>query len=173
MVTSVNPPPQIRLPKAFQKDREIQTYFRHVDRMMLQLWKRTGGAEDVISDSTASDISDSTLGVDAIEVSEDEAEFYYQPLITPPAWNAVTKASTYYAVSWDFIEAQTKYIYLPEFPDENDQVIVSSDYNQDVIVLGNGNKVKVKEEESSITISQKGTSLHFIYFIDGGYWRIV
>ncbi|MBL4664323.1 MAG: hypothetical protein JKY22_12400 [Flavobacteriaceae bacterium] len=50
-MTNVNPPPQIKLPSAFAKDSEINTYFRHLNRMLLQLWTRTGGASDIIGDA--------------------------------------------------------------------------------------------------------------------------
>ena len=47
----VNPPPQIKLPEALAKDKATVTYFRHLDRMLLQLWRRTGGVDDYISES--------------------------------------------------------------------------------------------------------------------------
>lgn len=50
MTINVNPPPQIRLPKKFAEDREINTFFRHQNRMLLQLWKRTGGGTDSVDD---------------------------------------------------------------------------------------------------------------------------
>ena len=73
MASNVNPPPQIRLPKAFQQDNEIQTYFRHIDRVMLQLWKRTGGADDLIDEaaqnitSSSSRVSRNAAKIDALE----------------------------------------------------------------------------------------------------------
>ena len=125
-----------------------------------------------IIEETASDIQNTVPNVDAQGVSEDEAFHYFAPKEIS-TWRAVTPTQAYYAVGWDYVEAQTGIIYLPEFPAESEQVIVSSGYSSNVIVLGNGNNIKVRDEESSITISQKGTSLHFIYFVDGGYWRIV
>ena len=104
--------------------------------------------------------------------SEDEAFYYFSPK-TLKAWNAVIATQAYYAAENDYIEARTNVIYLPQYPAENAEVIVASDYSSNVIVLGNGNTIKVKSENNNITISQKGTSLHFIYFIDGGYWRII
>jgi hypothetical protein len=50
-MTQVNPPPQIKLPSAFLKDREISGYFRQLDRMLLQLWTRTGGTTDIINET--------------------------------------------------------------------------------------------------------------------------
>lgn len=50
MSIQVNPPPQLKLPEALAKDKEAATYFRHLDRMLLQLWKRTGGGVDLLDD---------------------------------------------------------------------------------------------------------------------------
>ena len=49
MSINVNPPPQLKLPKAFLKDPEIREYFRQHDRFDLQLWTRTGAGDDLIS----------------------------------------------------------------------------------------------------------------------------
>ena len=50
MSINVNPPPMMKLPSKFQ-DIETATYFRHLHKTLLQLWKRTGGGSDTI-DST-------------------------------------------------------------------------------------------------------------------------
>jgi len=49
MVTKVNPPPQIVLPKAFQEDLSVRNFFEQQSRMLLQLWTRTGGATDEVA----------------------------------------------------------------------------------------------------------------------------
>ena len=45
----VNPPPQIVLPQAFKNDIAVVNYFSELDRTLLQLWTRTGGANDFIN----------------------------------------------------------------------------------------------------------------------------
>ena len=45
----VNPPPQIVLPEAFKNDLGVVNYFSELDRTLLQLWTRTGGAFDEIN----------------------------------------------------------------------------------------------------------------------------
>ena len=46
--TKVNPPPQIVLPEAFKNDIAVVNYFSELDRTLLQLWARTGGATDLV-----------------------------------------------------------------------------------------------------------------------------
>lgn len=73
MAINVNPPPQIKLPPELAKDAATRTYFQHLDRMLLQLWKRTGGSEDLIDESeqvltsTGSRVSRNSAKIDALE----------------------------------------------------------------------------------------------------------
>lgn len=53
MAVNVNPPPQIGLPPELVKDKATRTYFQHLERMLLQLWKRTGGSDDLIDQANA------------------------------------------------------------------------------------------------------------------------
>jgi len=48
-MTIVNPPPQTRIPKVFQKDPEVFNYFKARDFTQYQLWLRTGGPTDAVS----------------------------------------------------------------------------------------------------------------------------
>lgn len=50
MANNVNPPPRLRIPKAFQGDPEVREYLRQVDTILFQLWRKTGGTSDPISD---------------------------------------------------------------------------------------------------------------------------
>ena len=61
MSINVNPPPMTKLPSKFQ-DPETATYFRHLHKMLLQLWKRTGGGSDTI-DSTLTQQAINTTGI--------------------------------------------------------------------------------------------------------------
>lgn len=51
MAIIVNPPPSIKIPREWQKNPEIVAYYKNFDRMMLQLWERTGGSRDAVSDA--------------------------------------------------------------------------------------------------------------------------
>lgn len=50
MTNPVNPPPQLRIPQSFLKDREVYEYERQIGIILFQLWQRTGGDNDIISD---------------------------------------------------------------------------------------------------------------------------
>jgi hypothetical protein len=44
----VNPPPQLRIPDEFQRNPQMRAYFEASNRILFQLWSRTGGADDAI-----------------------------------------------------------------------------------------------------------------------------
>lgn len=131
-----------------------------------------------ITTTATDEMTSGALSTNIQESVEDEAFSYYRPQISSQIWSGAIKTESYYASPWDYVEARTKNIYLPQFPDQNDQVVVASDYGQNVVIFGNGNKIKIKSELDSVEISRRGNSFHFIYFIDntktpiGGYWRI-
>ena len=117
--------------------------------------------------------SSAGASINSEEIAQDEAFFYHTNQSEVREWNALIAESAYYALPWDFIEAKTSTIYLPQYPENSSCVIVASDYNGSVIVYGYGNKIKIKESMDSIQINQRGTSLHFVFFEAGPYWRVV
>ena len=50
-MTSVNPPPQLRIPDKFNSDPEIRSYFEQQNQIIFQLYQRTGGNTDSVEDS--------------------------------------------------------------------------------------------------------------------------
>ena len=51
MSNPVNPPPQLRIPDAFQEDRQVFGYVKQLNQILFQLYTRTGGSEDLVDDS--------------------------------------------------------------------------------------------------------------------------
>lgn len=50
MANQVNPPPTLRVPKAFLKDPEIRAFVEQQNTILFQLWVKTGGNDDPISE---------------------------------------------------------------------------------------------------------------------------
>lgn len=46
----VNPPPALRLPEFLRQNNEARIYFEQINRILFQLWTRTGGGNDDILD---------------------------------------------------------------------------------------------------------------------------
>ena len=47
-MAKVNPPPFLKTPKEFLKNKETRSYFQAAEFMWFQLWKRSGGGTDAI-----------------------------------------------------------------------------------------------------------------------------
>jgi hypothetical protein len=49
MAVSVNPPPQLKIPKAFLEDREVRAFIQQQNTILFQLYNRSGGSNDSVS----------------------------------------------------------------------------------------------------------------------------
>ena len=49
MANKVNPPPQLKIPRAFLEDGETREYHRQLQIILFQLYRKTGGNTDPIS----------------------------------------------------------------------------------------------------------------------------
>jgi hypothetical protein len=50
MAISVNPPPFLKLPPEFLKDRQTRAFIEQQNQIIFQLWNRLGGSNDAVSD---------------------------------------------------------------------------------------------------------------------------
>lgn len=60
MVVKVNPPPHVPIPDEFQKNPRLRAYFQAVDRILFQLYNRSGGGSDGIEDTLDESLSQIT-----------------------------------------------------------------------------------------------------------------
>lgn len=49
-MSKVNPPPALRLPPSLAQNQEARVYFEQINKILFQLWARTGGGNDDIND---------------------------------------------------------------------------------------------------------------------------
>ena len=54
MANFVNPPPFLKIPPEFLKDRVIKAYFEQQNTIIFQLWEKLGGNTDPVADLTNS-----------------------------------------------------------------------------------------------------------------------
>ena len=57
MAIQVNPPPQLRIPKAFLQDREVRAFIEQQNIILFQLYRKLGGVNDPISEIGTEGIS--------------------------------------------------------------------------------------------------------------------
>ena len=77
-MASVNPPPQLRVPRAFLKDPEVRSFIEQQNTIIFQLYQRTGGAVDEVENSqqnitsSSSRVSRNAARINSIELKEFE-----------------------------------------------------------------------------------------------------
>ena len=78
MAFRVNPPPHLRLPEEFAKDKAKREFFRQIDQILFQLWNRTGGPTDAVDEagqtltSTGSRVSRNAAKINSLELKDFE-----------------------------------------------------------------------------------------------------
>lgn len=78
MAVNVNPPPQLQIPPEFLKDKVVSDYLRQINTILFQLFQRTGGTTDEISNSketitsTSSRVSRNASRINSLELKEFE-----------------------------------------------------------------------------------------------------
>ncbi len=189
----VNPPPAIRLPQAFTKDPELRAYFKNFNHMILQLWKRTGGGEDLV-DVAINNNAD--LPVDQLRnqikiLSERIEELEGRPEILPNnsvlesdisdlqasitpvhvdirEFRSVEVIEAYTASDRDFMKVATSAeILLPLFPAENTVIIAINGHTNSINISGNGRTINGHDGVKSV---EQNTFLTFYYFLATDEW---
>ena len=169
MAINVNPPPQIKLPPELAKDRATRTYFQHLDRMLLQLWKRTGGADDLIDASAITEVYPWPI-VDSGSENNSETSKYYQQAVSTDrqVFNSTTKTINYTANDFDFINAKANVqITFPQYPCEDSVIIIRNGDSSSIKLYGNGKNINGC---STGQLEMEGTAIEFYYFLDSDEW---
>lgn len=166
MVSQVNPPPQLRIPEQFLKDPVSREYFKQTNTILFQLYNRTGGVDDSISDA---DVAEKYPWPTSQLAEESDSSFSYPAIEqTVKQIRTVTTSVDYTAVDGDFINAKSNaQITLTKYPDENSVIIVRNGDGSTIKLNGNG---KNMNGESTGQLTRKSTSIEFHYFIDSDEW---
>ena len=170
-MAKVNPPPFLKTPKEFLKNKETRAYFKAAEFMWFQLWKRSGGGSDLFT--SIESISDELSQIDfsqefsALEQIEDLI-----PIVDKQFYSAI-KNTNYTAVDGDFIDMrQSAIITLDNNAEWNDQIKTRN---------GDGSLTKVTStiqirhkgrRGNTVNIRNEGTSYHWYLFEDGNdkFW---
>jgi len=182
MSVKVNPPPAVRIPDKFFNDPETRSFFEQWRQILFQLWQRTGGPVDIISDVESSlDYSESIYGgtedgdsegfgeETGAQVSELEEENYTEQTVIPRhEFRSISVNTNTDAIAFDFIAVtEQATIKLPQYPDRDDVVTVLNANGSEVTVDGNG--VLINGESTTISY-RKNTTINYHYFADLGAW---
>ena len=170
----INLPP-LKIPKKILADKELRDYFYQLQNTVYGLFLAiVDGDSTVIDDLQQSDIYD-TQGPSQSDI---EDEYLTIDSLIPDSgplfvqFNPVSKNTNYTALDFGFIEAEQGItVSLPEYPDDASEVIVANGDGSRITIDGNGKQIKRKSLTKTLTSFNEGTTLHFQYFVERGYWR--
>ena len=77
-MANINPPPQLKMPRAFLQDIEVRAFIEQQNVILFQLWQRTGGTVDAVEASqqniasSSSRVSRNSAKINSLELKEFE-----------------------------------------------------------------------------------------------------
>jgi hypothetical protein len=157
------------IPKELLKDAETRNFFEYFVRWAHDIWIRTGGGNDAVADQGLREtypwMYDNSAYQDGAEING----LYSANSIVVPEYRALTvSTSTYTAIPYDFINAKSNAtIKFPAQPPENCVIIVRN--GDGSLITLNGNDKTINGSKNGY-LRQKGTAIHFHYFIDSDEW---
>jgi len=176
-------PPLQKIPPSLafiRNNREIPEYLREIfmdlveylqeDQFFeLQLWRRTGGGDDLIESTVTSESYENSFSSAEFQELSDSLEQIEDLIPTITRFNPVIATSNYTAIDLDYVEARnSSVVTLDTKANPGSDIIVANGDGSRIKIVGD---VKITRIESQITLSKVGSSLHFKSF--GDYWRIV
>lgn len=157
MTIQINPPPQPRYPKAIADDREARSYFDAINRIILQLYRKTSGGTESFDDQLT-------------QFNELE-DLIYLSFIGKDKLNEVSIGANYNADAGEFIVVTADCtITLPQYPDSQDRVRVYLSDFLEVTIDGNGNNIF---DDTSLILRAKYRMLDLIFLTSLGKWVAV
>lgn len=154
----------IQWPRAWEQDPEIGPVIHYLNRFLHDLWIRTGGSSDAIE---SVELAEKYPWPTTITTQQDSFD-YPVKVIPAKQFNAVTTTTSYTANSWDYIRASSNaLITFPEYPSENDVIIIRNDDGSKIKLNGNGRNMN---DETTGILTRKGRSVTFHYFVGTNDW---
>lgn len=137
-------------------------------QFLLDLYERTGGTTDGISDLEDGELYEQ--GIESAAIEDAISDIEVDDSISQPFrdWRSFSTMESVTANAFEFIAVTGNcVIYLPEYPDSDDIVSVLNVYGNNVTVDGNG---KYINDDLSTISRRKNTTINYHYFAELGKW---
>ena len=154
----------IQWPAKWVQDPEIGPVIHYLNMFLHGLYDVTDGGDAIEN----ADVAEKYPWPTASTIEETLGFTYPAIETTVNQLRAVTTSSNYIALDGDFINAKSNaQITFPQYPVENSVIIVRNGDGSNIKLNGNG---KNMNGESTGSLTRKGTSIEFYYFIDSDEW---
>lgn len=175
----------IKWPDKWETDPEIGPVIHYLNMFLHDIWLRTGGADDAVSEvqvgelyetgiesATVTEIQQNLDGdTFAIDTESQDNEDSWQPVIERVLDKRRVSDNTY-SSNYSMLSVRNgKRVYLPEYPDFDSEVIVINEDGSGITVDGNGNDIRIRgNTDKSVNWSSAGQSINFHWFEQGPWW---
>lgn len=158
-----------RIPPALTQDKQTRDFFEYFVRWAHDIWQRTGGGSDAISDAGVRESYPWQIDYSEHEKGSELQSLFSGNNIDVPRLRTVTVSNEIYtALPHDFISATNNAtVKFPESPHENCVIIVRNSDGSKINLDGNGRTIN---GSSAGTLIREGTCSEFYYFIDSDEW---
>lgn len=176
----------VRWPSEWVTDPEIGPVVHYLNKFLHDIWVRTGGGSDAISNVTNSETYETSMAAGQFVALHEDSEQLESEIYAPPAptdqeldeytdvkrYRSVKTSANYTAVDHDFVEANNgAVIYADTKPGADDVIIVANGDGSTVRFDANGNNIMYTSLDTCMDIQRQGTTITFQWFDDGPYWR--
>lgn len=177
MAVKVNPPPQVRIPRRFFEDPETRPYFEQVQNILFQLWNRTGGSNDDITDLGNEQVDTDNLFALIGDVEEIQSEQGFSDecatFIQEPV-NVVTTAVNYTTLGTEVVNCTDAVTVTLNAEPDNQEATTVVITNGDVTIEGNGRDVMGDTDVTVIFANiQPPGVLDLLYLAETDEWVAV
>lgn len=167
------------IPKSLLNNPDTRSFFEYLTRWCHDMWRRTGGGDDLIADTGtresypwSEDVTegsrDSFYSSLTANTEIDQEISYNFPIDYHKTFNAVSTSNNYTAADWDWVNAKrASTITFPQYPSAGAEIIIRVGDNTFIGLNGNGKNI---DGSSTGVLRRKGTSIRFKYFIDDDEW---
>jgi hypothetical protein len=170
----VNVPPQQIPQGVLDETPKLAAYLIELNHYNWQMFQRTGGGSDAIDDITSSESFENSFSTGQLQEQINDLEQLEDLIPQSKEWSAKKVTTDTLAVDHEVVEGnQGATIKFDPTPDHNDEIIVANGDGTNIRIDFNGKNINFTRLDTSMTLNRRGTSMHFKYFADGPYWRVI
>jgi hypothetical protein len=166
----------VQIPKAFQKDPEVNRWYQYTNRFLHAIWRETTGGTGTVT-TPNSDLSSANLHYinylqSRIESLSDKLEDLERRdnagTANSKEFNGYTVTQSQTLRDFDFVNVKNRStVTLPQYPVKNSVIIIRNGDGSTIGINANG---KTLNGETVGKLYRKGTAITIQYFIDSNEW---
>ena len=185
-MVAANPPPILRKPKELQENPSVRAYLDSLERIVYQLWLRTGAGDDLVDGALTSDVYEAAIQSLDLEDAIEDYDHTFVPDLDLQAMIDEIDFSNRLEADKEKLEIIDV---IADFTTTSSQICIcnnttpitltlndSPDDGEELIIKRLGSSVVVSgaiDGATSKTIASKYDAPHLVYTVAAGEWSII